>query len=232
MQGLLGYGSWSAALLVACLGCGEPAAGVDDAGVTDATPEGGDAAPDADAADAKVDKAAGCLGTFGTDLASVGFARFDGTVVAVVPPAHPTCPYPNATHSVVQIRVGASVYRMVINVQSDRGGVDPRIRTAVRAAPLPAPAWKEGIHTDAPLDYVALGAHTADFAPRTLAEAAAEIDAAIPLGARVSVYATAGGKPESAHLVHRNATNEDGAIVVDPEGAPKFYLFAFDKQTF
>ncbi|MBK7397742.1 MAG: hypothetical protein IPJ34_15955 [Myxococcales bacterium] len=219
--------------LALLLGCGNatPAAEATDA----ASEIGTDVAADvAEAAvDAWVDKAATCVGTFGTALGSVGFARFDGTVVAVVPPAHPTCPYPNKTHVAVQIRVGEVIYRMVVNVQSDRSGIDPRIKLATLEAELPAPAWSNGIHEDAPLDYVTtLGLHAPAFAPKTMAEASAAVDAFLPLGAKVSVYASAGGKPESAHLVHRNATGQDGAIVVVGDATARFLLFSFDGQTF
>ncbi len=53
-------------------------AGVLDAGhPADATGEGGDSA---------VDKSKTCVSTFGQAIGTVGFARFDGTVVAVIPP--------------------------------------------------------------------------------------------------------------------------------------------------
>lgn len=60
------------------------------------------------------------------------------------------------------------------------------------------------------------------------------IDAGLKVGDVVSVYATSGdGRPESAHLVHRNENETDRAIVVRPDSAsPKFVLFAFDDQIF
>jgi hypothetical protein len=68
------------------------------------------------------------------------------------------------------------------------------------------------------------------------ATVAKTIDAGLKVGDKVSIYATSGeGRPESAHLVHRNASppKTDGAIVVGPDGAsPKFVLFAFDNQAF
>ena len=55
----------------------------------------------------------------------------------------------------------------------------------------------------------------------------------LELGARISVFATAGStEPDSAHLVHRNATNADGAIVVNPDTAPHYLLMRFDEQSF
>src|SRR5436305_1469514 len=49
--------------------------------------------------------------------------------------------------------------------------------------------------------------------------------------APVSVFASTSGG-DSAHLVHRNLTDQDGAIVVDPTGAPLYLLFAFADQSF
>jgi hypothetical protein len=59
-----------------------------------------------------------------------------------------------------------------------------------------------------------------------------QIDAAIDLGKQVSVYSWSSGGP-SAHKIHRNGANGDGAIVVDPSGPkPKWLLFHFANQTF
>ena len=67
-----------------------------------------------------------------------------------------------------------------------------------------------------------------------LDQATAEIVDSLVVGAPVSVYATVGnGVTDSAHLIHRNDPNEDGAIVANPTSAsPTFLLFHFDEQTF
>ena len=55
---------------------------------------------------------------------------------------------------------------------------------------------------------------------------------AIPLGEKISVYATSSGGA-SAHEVHRNHGNDDGTIVLGPDTAhPKMMLFSFADQTF
>jgi ABC-type transport system involved in cytochrome bd biosynthesis fused ATPase/permease subunit len=100
---------------------------------------------------------------------------------------------------------------------------------------LPAPAFAEGWHAGAALDYVtSLGAHSdASFTPLAMADAVTRIAAEVKVGDLVSVYGTSGpGRPESAHLIHRNAANQDGAIVVSPTTAPAFLLFHFDNQKF
>jgi hypothetical protein len=63
------------------------------------------------------------------------------------------------------------------------------------------------------------------------AAAVARLETDLVPGAKVSVYATSSGG-NSAHLVHRNATNEDGAIVLTPDSAPHYLLTAFPEQTF
>jgi hypothetical protein len=165
-----------------------------------------------------------CADTFGSALTE-GFGRIDGIVYAVQKPSDTMCTLPNGDHVILQVLMNGAVYRLVVNVQSDRGGADPKIRVATLAHALPAPAFAEGWHLPAPLDYVtSLGAH---------ADATTKIAAELKIGDPVSVYATSGaGRPESAHLIHRNDTNEDGAIVVTPTTSPRFLLFHFDGQTF
>lgn len=190
-----------------------------------------DAAIDA-AADADDGKAANCASTFGTALTDA-FGRLDGTVRAIVPPAHPTCAQPNSSHVVVQIDMNGAAYRMVVNVMSRSS--DPRIFTHAHDGALVGPAWSEGWHTGVMLDYTVLGVQSTAFVPRDMADAVAMIDDAIPIGERISVFATSSGgtKADSAHLVHRNAPGADGAIVVGSDTAmPRYLLFRFADQSF
>ncbi|MBX3189920.1 MAG: hypothetical protein KF819_23035 [Labilithrix sp.] len=232
MNRLLGLVALSA-LMVACGASSTPSAapateepeaeaGIDDGGVIDA-------APDAVVPTGK------CADAFGSALTE-GFGRIDGIVYAVQKPSDTQCVMPNDDHVVVQVLMNGAVYRMVVNVQSDRQGVDPKIRVAVVPHALPPPAFAEGWHLGAVLDYArTLDVHAGSaFTPRALAEAVAQIDGEVKVGDPVSVYAVSGaGRPESAHLVHRNRRDEDGAIVVLPSSAtPKFLLFHFDGQTF
>jgi hypothetical protein len=194
----------------------------------------GDAAVDApakadaaDAADAGVSKAALCTGTFGKAL-SEGFGRLDGTLLAVVTPADKQCPLPNSDHVILEITMGGAVYRMVINVQSDRPDQDPRVSMADHVGTLPPPAWAEGWHGALTFDYVTqLGLHDKDFAPYDMAPLVDKIAAPLVVGAKISVYATVGaGRTDSAHLVHRNGTSNDGAIVIGADSAqPRFFAF-------
>ena len=204
---------------------------------TGATPDA--AAADADATDAStsadatpVDKAATCAATFGNDL-TAPYGRLDGTVLAVVPPAHPTCALQNGTHLVLQVTMKGAAYRMVVNVESEVVGVDPKVHYLAIDKPLPAPAWSEGWHPGVTLDYpTTLDVHVAAFSALAKAELVKTVTDAIPLGANVSVYSSTSGGA-SAHLIHRNGANDDGAIVLGPDTAtPRFLLFHFDQQTF
>lgn len=204
-------------------------AGPDD----DAALPGTDASVAVDALDAFVPTGK-CADTFGSAL-TAGFGRIDGTVYAVQKPSDTACVLPNKDHVVLQVLMNSAVYRLVVNVQSDRAGADPKIRIATLPHALPAPAFAEGWHLDAPLDYVtSLGAHSdASFTPLTLDEATSRIAAEVKVGDLVAVYGESGaGRPESAHLIHRNKTNQDGAIVIRPTTSPKLLLFHFDNQTF
>jgi hypothetical protein len=175
-----------------------------------------------------------CADTFGNAL-TAGFGRLDGVVYAIQKPSDTQCAIPNKDHVVVQVLMNGAVYRMVVNVQSDRPGADPRVRWATIAHALPEPAFAEGWHAGVALDYVAtLGASDALMQPLAMADLVAKIAGEVKVGDAVSVYATSGaGRPESTHLVHRNKTNEDGAIVLSPNTAtPTILLFAFDGQSF
>ncbi len=179
--------------------------------------------PDAAEPDA-LDKAAGCASTFGTTLTD-SFGRLDGTVLAVVPPNLQTCAQPNSTHLVLQVTMNGAAYRMVMNVDSD-------LTVREDDKPLAGPAWSEGWHVDASLDYVTdLDQHSADFVAVDTVDVVTD---ALALGARVSVFATSTGgtKADSAHLVHRNLAGADGALVIAPDTAPHYFLFRFANQTF
>jgi hypothetical protein len=196
-------------------------------------------APDAAAADAgqsdapptvSGDKAAQCAASFGSAL-TAPYGRIDGTVRAILKPGNKTCALPNGTHIVLQVEALGQVYRMVVNVLST--GADPDVRFAQVSKPLPAPAFAEGWQPSARLDYVTdFNMHNADFSKVPAAELADKVVDAINIGDEVSVYASTRGG-ESAHLVHRNKPNADGAIIVAPNSnAPQALLFHFSEQIF
>lgn len=197
----------------------------------DTTPEQDDAAvrQDADMADAGLTGI--CASTFGNGLTE-GYGRIDGIVHAVQKPSDTQCVMPNADHVVVQVLMKGDVYRLVTNARSS--GADPDIGFADVRRGLPAPAFAEGWHQDVTLDYATtLGVHSGDFTPTPMDAIVARLAADIKVGSKVSIYAESGaGRPESAHLIHRNRDQHDGAIVLDPAGSPKFLLFRFADQVF
>jgi hypothetical protein len=189
-----------------------------------------DAGP-ADSLDAGL-KAETCASTFGS-LFTNAFGRADGTVTAVVPPTW-QCPLPNADHIVIQVSMNGVIQRLVVNVKSDFG--DPNVLFRTFSTPLPAPAYEEGWHTGVTLDFVALGLHSdSSWESLDLEHAAARVYDAVQLGAPLSVYATSTGGTyaDSAHKVHRNGRQNDGAIIVNPMSEqPTWLLFHFANQTF
>ncbi len=206
------------------------ACGGKSAASVDAAP---DVAPDV-AIDAPIDpsgKAASCAATFGTSL-TPAFGRLDGTVLAVVPPGDEACAEPNSTHLVVQVTMSGEAYRMVVDVLSDAGS--PDVHFSELDAPLVGPAWGDGWHAGMTLDYVTtLAVHSTQLTAMHEADLVTKITSEIALGAHISIFATAtSAEPDSAHLVHRNLTNADGAIVIAADSAPHYLLMAFDEQTF
>lgn len=167
--------------------------------------------------------------SFGNELTE-GFGRIDGVISAIQMPNDQTCSMPNRDHLILQVLMNGAVYRLVVNT-------DVLVLALEHA--LPAPPFAEGWHSGIGLDYAKdLGAASTAFTDPGDMTATVQktIAAGLAVGGAVSVYATSGaGRPESAHLVHRNTSpaNTDGAIVVHPDSAsPTFVLFAFDDQTF
>jgi len=122
---------------------------------------------------------------------------------------------------------------MVVDVLSSSGS--PNVLFDELDAPLAGEPWSEGWHPmGIALDYVGtLGVHSTAFTPMVENDLVATITAELELGANISVFATVDGEPNSAHLVHRNTPNADGAIVVGPESPiPHYMLMSFSDQTF
>lgn len=221
---------WAAVFVYGCSSRVEPSAQVEDSSVVDVSTE---AAVEA-SADIATDTnpAAACASTFGDQLTNA-FGKLDGYVTAIVREMDTSCPEGTSpTHIVLQVKSLGAVYRMVVNVQSDRG-TDLDVRFASIAHPGLSP-WLEGWHAPAGLDYPSmLMVHSdATFKPSTKPDLVAKIVELVPIGSQVSVYATSSGG-SSAHLVHRHASMDDGAIVVNPSSAsPTWLLFHFSDQTF
>jgi hypothetical protein len=177
-----------------------------------------------------VDKAKDCASTFGTALTN-SFGRVDGTVLAVVKPSDTQCAMPNDDHVIVEVTMEGAVYRMVVNILST--GADPDVQFAEVDHALVGAPWSEGWHADALLDYPGdLGLHSdAVFSSIPMTALADRIADDLTLGEKVSVYCTSSGGA-SSHLIHRNGSDHDGAIVLHPETNPRWLVFHFADQTF
>jgi hypothetical protein len=179
--------------------------------------------------DSNIDKSAGCVSSFGNDLTD-GFGRLDGILVAVVPPGS-DCPRPNDDHIILEVRQGGKVYRMVGAVISGSG--NPVMAMSERDQALVGRAWSEGWHPGIAFDYVAtMGLHRLDFTPTPMQDMVDAIDRAAVIGGKISIFATVENQHDSAHLIHRNDSNKDGAIVIDAAGSPHYMMFRFDNQLF
>lgn len=192
---------------------------------------GVDAAANVDAA--PVDKQARCAARFGGAL-TAPYGRLDGTVLALVLPGNEACTRPNRDHVIVQLLVNGEAYRVVVNVESDRGD-DPKVRVREIEHTLTGPTFSEGWHTDAPLDYVddlQLHSTDAEWSAQDLLTLVKTIEDAVTLDEQASAYvSTSGG--DSAHLVHRNQKGRDGALVLGAaSSAPRWLVFHFATQTF
>jgi hypothetical protein len=227
-------------LLAACSAVTHSDGGSPDSAEADAREAAADATNPHDAStadtsvrDAAIDvnKAAPCATSFGSVLTNA-FGRLDGIVLAVVPPNDQTCAMPNMTHLVIQVTMNDAAYRMVVDVLSDFG--NPDVSFYEVNAPLKDGAWQEGWHAAVNFDYVlTLGLHSASFTAMTQANLVAKVTSEIALGSKISFFATSMDEPTSAHLVHRNLTNQDGAIVLGPDTAsPHYLLFSFSDQSF
>lgn len=173
-----------------------------------------------------------CATSFGAALTSKTFGYVDGTLHAIVRPQDQQCTKPNGTHVNLQVRMNGSVYRMLVNVQSDHNGVDPNVGFAEKTlGPLTLP-FSEGWHTGVAYDYVTdLGLHDTDFTAIPLATLTDTIVARVQVGDPIRVYATGFG--EGGHLIHRNGNGVDGVVIVGPTtNAPKALAFRFADQTF
>lgn len=199
-------------------------------------PSSGDAST-SDELDAGAAPDGQCASSFGSSL-TPGFGRMDGIIYAVQKPSDKGCAFPNNTHLILQVAIKGSVHRAAIALSSTRAGTDPRMRLRTMTLPLLGPPFGEGWHTSVKLDYVnSLGLHDGDeggFTSKTKDELIAALASELVIGAKISIYATSDkGRPDSAHLVHRNDPDEDGALVIDPAGdEPKYLLFHFDGQDF
>ena len=201
-----------------------PAPAPDGHAGADAPPGGPDAPYQDDGTPTRV----ACTSNFGTALTSV-HGRLDGYLVSIVPSTQSHGCNADNQHVHLQVKMNNEVYDVAVNVE-DPANVD---YLALDHA-LPDGAWSEGWHPGQAglLDYpTTLGVHAGDFTATPQAQLEAAIDSELASANHVSVFMTGYG-PDGGHLVHRNGNGTDGAIVIDPLGAPRILVFHFSTQSF
>ncbi len=231
----------AAALLVGCGSSSSAESGGDDAGL--------DVAQSDDAAEAQQDAAQdpvaepvdlpdgtptrqACTDSFGHGLTET-FGRLDGYLVSIVAPGSQHSCNADSDHVHLQILMKGAVYDVAVNVADSTSSSTP-VKFTEADAPGLNGQWEEGWHgTNVTFDYVSdLHVHSPSFGPVPLTELAQKIETALAEANHISVYATAYGS-DGVHLVHRNRTNEDGAVVVRPlSAAPHVLAFCFADQGF
>ncbi len=180
---------------------------------------GCDAVDPADTAQAQEEVlSTSCSDTFGRALTRA-HGRLDGRVYAVVPRSSKRC-NGDRGHVHLQVLANGGIYDVAINTSSNELELE---------APLLGSTWSEGWHPGVRLDYADdLGVHDEDLGSIDSAALRADLASADRVAVFMTGYGTGGG-----HLVHRHGGDADGAIVLDPTGAsPRYYLFAFDNQSF
>jgi hypothetical protein len=200
--------------------CGGGGGGGTDAGVPDAAPP-----PSGDGTPTRV----ACTGSFGSAMTAT-FGRLDGFLVSIVNVnGSSTCRGDN-NHLHLQVRVNGRVEDIAVNLQST-DGTNVAFRTA--SAPLADGAWSEGWHPGQRFDYVNnLGVRSTSFTSLTLTQLQSQLDSLLANANHVSIFAT-GFDGTGGHNIHRNPTNHDGAIVINPTTSnPQYLIFHFANQTF
>jgi hypothetical protein len=243
MRGKAGLGAFLflTTILVACSGApGDDATGNDqalsdakkkdagaDSGTKDAGGGGGGGAQDSGSGDGTPVRKA-CSGSFGRGL-SGSFGRLDGYVVSIVPRGGSKTCNGDSTHVHMQVSMQGALYDVAVNVD---GGY-----LLEKNIPLPDGAWSEGWHPSDGLDYSkTLGLKSTDFTSVPEATLTTELENALASVNHISVFGstyTGSDSGSGIHDIHRQSTNHDGAIFLDPTSAiPQALLFRFSTDSF
>ena len=171
-----------------------------------------------------------CTSTFGTAM-SATFGRLDGFLVSIVNPNTTTACRGDDNHIHLQVKVNGGIEDIAVNIASTTGNPDLDFRT-INAA-LRGGAWTEGWHTGQTLDYPTnLGVSSTSFTEETPTQLTTLVDNAIANANHVSIFTT-GFDATGGHLVHREGSSHDGAIVINPTTtSPTYLLFHFTTQSF
>jgi hypothetical protein len=163
-----------------------------------------------------------CTSSFGNAL-TVDHGRLDGYLVSIVPANTHQC-NGDSSHLHLQVKANDAVYDVAVNLDALEAELD---------APLPGTPWTEGWHAAAPLDYAKdLNLHAPVFAASSATAQRTHLEAILANVNHIVIYATA-YDPTGAHLVHREGSDRDGAIILDPLApTPHVVAFRFTQDTF
>jgi hypothetical protein len=202
-----------------------------DAGVTDASPPIDAVAIDAPSGgDDGPPMREPCTSSFGSGM-STAFGRLDGFLVAIVNPGTSGCAS-DSGHVHLQVLMKGSIYNIAVDVVSTGGG-SSEVSFLDVTHPLVGGAWSEGWHTGDKLDYVStLDVHSTDMVAKTKSQMISLLGSDFATVNHVSIFTT-GFNSSGGHLVHREGSSHDGAIVIEPLSAsPHYLLFRFPEQSF
>jgi hypothetical protein len=171
-----------------------------------------------------------CTSSFGSAMTAT-FGRLDGFLVSVVNPNTTSSCRGDDNHIHLQVRVNGGVEDIAVNIASTTGNPDVDFLTL--GAALRGGGWSEGWHPGQTLDYSTnLGVHSGNFTEETPTQLTSLVDAAVASANHVSIFTT-GFDATGGHLIHREGSSHDGAIVVNPLSAsPQYLLFHFTTQSF
>jgi len=171
-----------------------------------------------------------CTGSFGSAM-STSFGRLDGFLVSIIDPGQGSSCNGDSSHVHLQVQMNGAVYDVAVNIDSSTGSPDVDFSKTTHA--LVGGAWSEGWHTQDKLDYAAdLGVHSGSFTSMTPTQLTNEVVSDLATVNHISVFMT-GYSSQGGHLVHREGSSHDGALVLQPlSGAPQYLLFHFADQTF
>ena len=137
-------------------------------------------------------------------------------------------------HVHLQVSANGAVYDVAVDILSSKStGTAAEVAFTQLDAPLAGMPWAEGWHAGTPLDYVgSLKEHASSFTSMPEAMLATTVEQQLATANHVSIFGTGYG-PTGMHKIHRNYTNEDGAVVVSPTLPSAHYLlFHFSTQAF
>ena len=134
-------------------------------------------------------------------------------------------------HIHLQVLVHGGIEDIAVNIASTSG--NPDLDFLAVNATLRGGAWSEGWHTGQTLDYPThLGVHSGSFVEKTPTQLTSLLDSALASANHVSIFTT-GFDATGGHLVHREGSSHDGAIVINPlSSSPQYLLLHFSTQSF